>query len=197
MKEFKIEVPLGYEIDQENSTFEKIIFKQKEFPYTDIKCLRHAVDFLSNHSDLTEDIYDVLTQIKNTSQSAWALTELNIIRKALNYGYDLEKTKNLFLPNLYPVLSTEVQYSDAILGKCSCVGKMEVNGVKYIICQYSRAVGFNDTIFSFNNKNLGAMINEQLFGCATYKIAQHFGRYFADLFMIAQFGDFQGFKMLY
>ena len=33
-KEFKIEVPDGYEVDKENSTFEKIIFKkvEKELP---------------------------------------------------------------------------------------------------------------------------------------------------------------------
>lgn len=30
MKEFKIEIPEGYEIDKEKSTFEKIVFKKKE-----------------------------------------------------------------------------------------------------------------------------------------------------------------------
>ena len=28
MKEFKIEIPEGYEIDKEKSTFEKIVFKK-------------------------------------------------------------------------------------------------------------------------------------------------------------------------
>lgn len=30
MKEFKVEIPEGYEIDKEKSTFEKIVFKKKE-----------------------------------------------------------------------------------------------------------------------------------------------------------------------
>lgn len=30
MKELKIEIPIGYEIDKEKSTFEKIVFKKKE-----------------------------------------------------------------------------------------------------------------------------------------------------------------------
>ena len=30
MKEFKVEIPEGYEIDEEKSTFEKIVFKKKE-----------------------------------------------------------------------------------------------------------------------------------------------------------------------
>lgn len=30
MKEFKIEIPEGYEIDKEKSTFEKIVFKKKD-----------------------------------------------------------------------------------------------------------------------------------------------------------------------
>lgn len=32
MKEFKIEVPKGFEVDKENSTFERIIFKEVSFP---------------------------------------------------------------------------------------------------------------------------------------------------------------------
>lgn len=36
MKEFKIQVPEGYEIDRENSTFECIKFKPKELTYDDI-----------------------------------------------------------------------------------------------------------------------------------------------------------------
>ena len=35
-KEFKIEIPEGYEIDEENSTFECIKFKKKELTYQDI-----------------------------------------------------------------------------------------------------------------------------------------------------------------
>lgn len=31
-KELKIQVPEGYEIDKENSTFENIVFKRKELP---------------------------------------------------------------------------------------------------------------------------------------------------------------------
>lgn len=35
-KEIKITVPEGYEIDKENSTFERIIFKQKRMSYEDV-----------------------------------------------------------------------------------------------------------------------------------------------------------------
>lgn len=37
MKELKIEVPEGYEIDKENSTFECIRFKPKKLTYADIR----------------------------------------------------------------------------------------------------------------------------------------------------------------
>jgi hypothetical protein len=42
MKELKIEIPKGYEIDTENSTFEKIIFKPLEntYPKTWKACIR-------------------------------------------------------------------------------------------------------------------------------------------------------------
>ena len=35
-KEFKIQVPEGYEIDKENSTFECIKFKKKSISFVDI-----------------------------------------------------------------------------------------------------------------------------------------------------------------
>lgn len=43
MKEFKIEIPEGYEIDKEKSTFENIVFKKKEEVvncWEDIKCTK-------------------------------------------------------------------------------------------------------------------------------------------------------------
>lgn len=36
-KEIKVEVPAGYEIDREKSTFEKIVFKKKEVGFEDFK----------------------------------------------------------------------------------------------------------------------------------------------------------------
>lgn len=42
MKELKIEVPEGYEIDKENSSFEKIVFKEKKYEvncWKDLKCV--------------------------------------------------------------------------------------------------------------------------------------------------------------
>lgn len=42
MKELKIEIPKGYEIDEKNSTFEKIVFKpleNKKYPKTWEACI--------------------------------------------------------------------------------------------------------------------------------------------------------------
>ena len=56
MKELKIEVPKGYEIDKENSSFEKIVFKKKQ----EIKTWKDLCNsdkkitgfYLSNHSNI-------------------------------------------------------------------------------------------------------------------------------------------------
>ena len=42
MKELKIEVPEGYEIDKENSSFEKIVFKEKKHEVNCWEDLKHV-----------------------------------------------------------------------------------------------------------------------------------------------------------
>lgn len=42
MKELKIEIPEGYEIDKENSSFEKIVFKEKKYEVNCWEDLKHA-----------------------------------------------------------------------------------------------------------------------------------------------------------
>lgn len=53
-KEFKIQVPEGYEIDREKSTFEKIVFKIKELPrsWEDLYMIKGW--FVENGSDIYE-----------------------------------------------------------------------------------------------------------------------------------------------
>ena len=85
MKELKIEVPKGYEIDKENSTFECIKFKKKK--QVDIKTWRDLCEAgaisseirLSGYyiSDYYSDIY-VATRIGNGSRNVF-LTEKEAI----------------------------------------------------------------------------------------------------------------------
>ena len=67
MKELKIEIPEGYEIDKENSTFEKIVFKPlNPYPETWEECIKklntiipkfYWLDNCSNISNINTPIY--------------------------------------------------------------------------------------------------------------------------------------------
>ena len=96
-KELKIEVPAGYEIDKEHSTFEKIIFKkaEKELPETweDLKTINGF--FVSNLSNIEKTIDNSITAIQNRNifptkeeaEACLALAQLCQLRDRYNDGW--------------------------------------------------------------------------------------------------------------
>ena len=84
MKEIKIEVPEGYEIDKENSTFEKIIFKEKrtELPMK-YEHINGITGFLSN---IAGEIYPVTANQYGIMypRAAWPTIELAKAAAALS-----------------------------------------------------------------------------------------------------------------
>lgn len=58
MKELKIEVPEGYEIDKENSSFEKIVFKEKKYEvncWEDLRNITGVYITIDSLFDLTKN----------------------------------------------------------------------------------------------------------------------------------------------
>lgn len=95
-KEFKIQVPEGYEIDKENSTFEKIIFKRiddlpkswKEFGevkgwFVNNRC---EIDYYSE-GDSTNDMDKNLFPTKKEAEACLALAQLCQLRNVYNDGW--------------------------------------------------------------------------------------------------------------
>lgn len=93
--EFKIEVPIGYEIDKEKSTFEKIVFKKsvKELPksWYELKKINGGFVFGGNVKtaiDCTSNANNV--NIFKTGEQAWAsiaLAQLSQLRDAYRDGW--------------------------------------------------------------------------------------------------------------
>jgi hypothetical protein len=75
MKEFKVEIPEGYEIDKEKSTFEKIVFKKKE------------------------EVVNCWEDIKQTIKGAW-ITPCSEIQ-SYNGNAPCEANKNVFFNEKY------------------------------------------------------------------------------------------------
>ena len=84
MKEFKVEIPEGYEIDEEKSTFEKIVFKKKEEVvncWEDIKCISGCwinpySQFISDNAPTYEASKNVFLN-KKYAKSALALAQIS------------------------------------------------------------------------------------------------------------------------
>lgn len=96
MKELKIEVPQGYEIDKEKSTFEKIVFKKiKDLPmsFDEMKIPEYWDIYntiLSKHNNgnytgrcFGESVYST----KEYAEAFWALSKLILLRDAWNKGW--------------------------------------------------------------------------------------------------------------
>ena len=77
-KELKIQVPEGYEIDKENSTFECIKFKKKAISFVDI------IDKYENERSYPVKL---LTTSNNHMNKLTAINSLILVAKYLNKGW--------------------------------------------------------------------------------------------------------------
>lgn len=95
-KEFKIQVPEGYKIDKEKSTFEKIVFKkiEREFPksWEDLKNIGGY--YVSSQSDIKycyENCQDSINKnvfpTKREAEACLALAQLCQLRDRYNDGW--------------------------------------------------------------------------------------------------------------
>lgn len=94
-KEFKIQVPEGYEIDRENSTFEKIVFKRVEdLPksWEDLKSMNGF--YVSSQSDIKcyyENYQDSINKnvfpTREEAEACLALAQLCQLRDGYNGGW--------------------------------------------------------------------------------------------------------------
>ncbi|HSE99777.1 MAG TPA: hypothetical protein VLA48_02685 [Nitrososphaeraceae archaeon] len=90
MKTLKINVPTGYEVDTEKSTFENIVFKEIEKDITErIKTIEDACKYLGEIDDDVRHLR-LLQNIPNINRRNLAGQELTVIAKALNEGTILD-----------------------------------------------------------------------------------------------------------
>lgn len=93
-KELKIEVPQGYEIDRENSTFENIVFKRKGLPKSWENLIKIDGYYVSSQSDIKycyENCADSINRnvfpTKEEAEACLALAQLCQLRDRYNDGW--------------------------------------------------------------------------------------------------------------
>lgn len=98
-KEFKIEIPKGYEVDKENSTFEKIVFKKVEEKLTYTKIVNELFNkkkyyYTNDYGTIRETanpekVSDFRVIDPNNAPTKYQLERLLALNKLMNVAYYL------------------------------------------------------------------------------------------------------------
>ena len=188
-----------------NATLKEIAlqaFSEEElttFDFTKIKTFEDALTALGYKESTKVYIRNTINDISMYSKASAAMTKLNIIRKALNLGQNLYLTKNsktsrIYYPYIPFVSKTSTYYDKELdLKLIEIIGKIKNEGKEYNIIggfatyKNNTSIGLSDFDPDYGvstaDNNIGFL------GCATIKIAKHFGKYFGVLITEAKYGD--------
>ncbi len=180
-------------------------FTKEELIYNfrDITNLNKACDELGYNYD---DILSKVNNIGEISRASAAMFKLNIIRKALNSGYDMHISRNVDgqKGSYYPFFALVIKGSTCYRGakeidKYEKLGEFTSEKTIYEIfyvgvyseIDYKGLCNYNSyKKYSFINIDTG------LLGCATEDIAIHFGKYFGMLIMESIYADIVDFEIV-
>ena len=161
--------------------------------FRDITTFEKACEVLGLHHGA------IVSDVATVSVASAAMFKLNIIRRALNLGYDMHFAKNpmnSFLYYPYNPLATIPEgcnyYKEQIdSGIFQIIGKVKIEGVKYNVLGGGITYNINSGLGGFNYQTgiCRCSSGVSLFGCATKEIAEHFGKYFGMLITEAKYAD--------
>ena len=171
--------------------------------FRDITTFKKACDVLGHNYD---DIISKINSIAEISRASAAMFKLNIIRKALNAGYDMHISRNVYGQKYthYPFFALVIKGSTCYRGakeidKHEKLGEFKSERTIYEVfnwgvyseIDYKGLCNYNSyKKYSFIKIDIG------LLGCATEDIARHLGKYFSMLIMEAMYADIVDFKII-
>lgn len=171
--------------------------------FRDITTFKKACDALDYRYD---DIISTVNNIAEISKASAAMFKLNIIREALNAGYDMHISRNVDGQEYsrYPFFALVIKGSTCYRGakeidKYEKLGEFTsertiyeiFNAGVYSSIDYKGLCNYNPNCrYSFIS------IDNGFLGCATEDIARHFGKYFGMLIMEAMYADIVDFEII-
>lgn len=209
MKERNITISLEKAVEWYNSGNDSLkevalqAFSRDEllYNYRNIKSLSDACEVLG--FDYV-GIITIALSIAKFSKSSAAMFKLNIIRKALNLGQDLNLTKDpedsyIYYPyNPFVTKSSTYYKSEINSGKMEVIGKIKSEGEEYNVlgggAYYGGAAGLGH-FHSYDGVG-HATTGVGFLGCTNKEIAQHLGKYFGMLITEAMYGDMVDFEIV-
>ena len=149
------------------------------------------------------DISVIIGNIARFSRASAAMFKLNIIRKALNLGQDLhfaENPRNSYIYHPYnPLITKDSEYykSELFSGQMEVIGEVRIEETLYKVLGGDSFIGTTGLgCFSSFYGTCSADTGIGFLGCASKKIAQHFGKYFGMLITEAKYGDMVDFEII-
>lgn len=165
--------------------------------FKDIKTFQDACEALRlNYGSMLS----IFNQLKSVSKASTAMYKLNIIRKALNLGQDLDLVKgsSIYYPYNPFITDNFNYYKDSDLKEMMTIGAIKNNEKTYRVLGNGSTIGSIKGLGSFySNEGIGlASPSVAILGCATEEIAKHFGKYFGMLITEAKYGDLTDFEII-
>ena len=169
--------------------------------FKNITTFKKACEALGINCD---DMLYIIKDIAIISKASSAMFKLNIIRKALNLGQDLNLTKDqkdscIYYPyNPFVTKSSTYYKSEINSGKMEVIGKIKSRGEEYNVLGGSADAGGVAGLGYFSSgTGVGAADASLGFlGCANKEIAKHLGKYFGMLITEAKYGDMVDFEII-
>lgn len=167
--------------------------------YSEIKTFENAVNVLNLDID---DVYMAINILEKISKASAAMFKLNIIKNALNLNYELHLTRGqkrsyIYCPYNPFMTKSSTYYNDKInSGEMEIIGKFKNKSEEYYVLyggstEYDAGLGFYYPCTGIGH----ADIDLSIIGCATEKIANHFGKYFGMLITEVKYGDVDDFTI--
>lgn len=193
--------------NSDNNTLKDIAlqaFSKEEltaFDFTKIKTFEDALAILQYSKYEKIHITEAINSIPMYSKASAAMCKLNIIRKALNLGQDLDLVKESHIYYPYnPFITDNSNYynKDSDLKETVIIGAIKNKEKTYRVLGNKCNLGSSKGLSSFYPKEgIGlASPSIAILGCATEEIAKHFSKYFGMLITEAKYGDLPDFEIV-
>jgi hypothetical protein len=188
-----------------NDTLKKLalrVFTEEELvdSFVDIKSFKDACEVMKLDYN---DMIKIATDISVISTANAAMFELNIIRKALNFGQDLNLTTDSKDSRIYypfnPIMTTDSTYYEKEIkaNRLEIIGDIKNECVLYKVLGNASDCGYVGLSCFDSSRRIGfADANSAFLGCATKEIAEHFSKYFGMLITEAKYGDLPNFEIV-
>ena len=192
--------------NSENETLKKIAlqaFNEEElkFNFRNIKTLEDACNALNLDY---KDVVKKADCIELYSKASASVFKLNIVKKALNLGHNLNFAKDpkdsfVYCPyNPFVTKSSTCYKKELRAYEIRIIGKLNNDGEEYYLLGNSAYSGAHEGLGNFNSFNgvCYAFTNCGFLGCANEEIAKHFSLYFGVLITEAKYGDLKDFEII-